>query len=160
MKFAKRSFIFPVALFVVLTLVPTLPAQTQTLVVLHNFTGAPDGAGPHGPLLFDQAGNLYGMTRRWAVPASAQFSSWTRAATNPCFTALPARRMGHSLRLGWCGTPREICTGQPPLVVICDLPISYGCGTVFKLDPSGTETVLHRFGSEAPTGPVPRDPWP
>jgi uncharacterized repeat protein (TIGR03803 family) len=31
-----------------------------------------------------------------------------------------------------------------------------GCGTVFKLDPSGTETVLHRFnGSVTSTAPQP-----
>jgi uncharacterized repeat protein (TIGR03803 family) len=30
--------------------------------VLHSFTGTPDGLYPHGGLVFDQAGNLYGTT--------------------------------------------------------------------------------------------------
>ena len=46
-----------------LALLATLPAQAQTLTVLHNFTG-PDGIGPSGALLFDDAGNLYGTTTR------------------------------------------------------------------------------------------------
>jgi uncharacterized repeat protein (TIGR03803 family) len=37
-------------------------AQAQTLKVLHAFTGKADGATPHGSLIFDSAGNLYGVT--------------------------------------------------------------------------------------------------
>ena len=44
-----------------LVLLATLPAQAQTLTVLHNFTG-PDGITPHGALVFDSVGNLYGTT--------------------------------------------------------------------------------------------------
>src|ERR1700674_3245008 len=70
-------------------LVTTLPAQTQTLTVLHNFAGLPtDGAKPTGGLLFDPAGNLYGVTSNGGTTNS---------------------------------------------------------GTVFKLDPNGTESLLHSF---------------
>jgi uncharacterized repeat protein (TIGR03803 family) len=61
--------------------------------ILHLFTGQPDGDGPNG-VVRDAAGNLYGTTS-----------------------------------FGGSG-----CPGQ------------HGCGTVFKLDASGKETVLHRFG--------------
>jgi uncharacterized repeat protein (TIGR03803 family) len=50
-----------VALLTVLALIAALSAQTQTLTVLYNFTG-PNRSSPHGPLLFDQTGNLYGTT--------------------------------------------------------------------------------------------------
>jgi hypothetical protein len=33
-----------------------------------------------------------------------------------------------------------------------------GCGTVFKLYPSGIETILHRFGSNGPDGASPAGP--
>src|ERR1700689_3318367 len=61
--------------------------------VLYSFTGGSDGNYPHGPLLRDKAGNLYGTTLE--------------------------------------GGGSSTCAG--------------GCGTVFKLAPDGTETVLHAF---------------
>ncbi len=33
-----------------------------TMTMLHSFTGAPDGAQPHGGLIHDDSGNLYGTT--------------------------------------------------------------------------------------------------
>jgi uncharacterized repeat protein (TIGR03803 family) len=79
------------------------PSGKETL--LYKFKGGTDGWGPGGPLLFDKNGNLYGTT-------------------------------------GWGGN-----TGCYQ---------NFGCGTVFKLSPSGTETVLYRFTGGAdgasPTG--------
>jgi len=65
-----------------------------TFTVLYSFTGAPDGAQPHSNLLRDEQGNLYGTT----------FSGGDLTC-NP----------------------------------------SGGCGTVFKVDSKGKETVLHTF---------------
>jgi hypothetical protein len=48
---------------VVYTLTPPAAAGgAWTETVLHTFTGAPDGSGPLGQLLFDTAGNAYGTT--------------------------------------------------------------------------------------------------
>jgi len=63
---------------------------------LHAFTG-PDGAGSEARLVADEAGNIYGTTR-----SGGDFSA---------------------------------CDGD-------------GCGTVFKLAPDGTLTVLHAFGGK------------
>jgi uncharacterized repeat protein (TIGR03803 family) len=71
--------------------------QAQSFSVLYTFTGGNDGAYPHGSLLRDGQGNLYG-------------------------TALNGGALGN--------------------------------GTVFKLDGSGAETVLHSFGG-APDGQYP-----
>ena len=43
-----------------LTVVLTPSAQAQTLKVIHNFTGAADGANPSAGLGIDKAGRLYG----------------------------------------------------------------------------------------------------
>ena len=67
-------------------------APTET--GLHSFTGS-DGADPGAGLIADRAGNLYGTTQKGG------------AAGSRCF--------------------------------------GFGCGVVFKLSPSGTETVLHSF---------------
>lgn len=155
MKFAKRSFIFPVALFVVLTLVPTLPAQTPTLVVLHNFTGAPDGAGPHGPLRFDQAGNLYGMTGDGGAGFGTVFKLDPSGNESVLYSfagapdgAFPSAGLVRDTAGNLYGT-----TTAGGNVATCLFP--YGCGTVFKLDPGGTETVLYRFGSNSSDGTRP-----
>ncbi|MBZ5703745.1 MAG: hypothetical protein LAN63_00155 [Acidobacteriia bacterium] len=66
-----------------------------TLTQLHSFHRSRDGVGPSASLIRDAAGNLYGTT----------FSG------------------GNSTH----------CFGG-------------GCGTVFKLDPTGKETILHSFG--------------
>ncbi len=74
----------------------THSAQAQTFMVLHNFMGGTDGAYPRGGVIRDSAGNLYGATEV--------------GGGNGC------------LKGG-------------------------GCGTVFKIDTSGTETLLHSFSS-------------
>jgi uncharacterized repeat protein (TIGR03803 family) len=88
------------ALVVVLGLgvVTTQSAQAQNFTALYSFTGASDGGEPYAGLVRDAAGNLYG-------------------------TALGAG--------------------------------AYGWGVVFKVDPSGTETVLHSFGGVTTDGRTP-----
>ncbi len=78
-------------------------AQTYTESVLHSFTGPSDGAGLTGSVL-DAKGNLYGTT---------------------------------------------IYGGDSA----CDPP--YGCGTVFKVDASGKETVLYSFTGTGGDGALP-----
>jgi len=60
MKLARLTSGAGIMLIIVLALASTLLAQTQTLAILHTFTGTPDGARPVGRLLLDPAGNLYG----------------------------------------------------------------------------------------------------
>ena len=50
------------AVFSVLLLIATHPAQAQTEAVLYSFGGSPDGANPESRLTADSAGNLYGTT--------------------------------------------------------------------------------------------------
>ena len=57
-----RLLVFAPALLCALTIITTHSAQTQTLTVLHTFSGGGDGASPFAGLTMDQAGNFYGTT--------------------------------------------------------------------------------------------------
>ena len=148
---------------VLLALIVTLPAQTQTLTVLHVFTG-PDGIGPHGALLLDQAGNLYGTTMQiqgGSAGLGAVFKLEPSGNVSVLYIfngapdgAYPSAALVRDTAGNLYGT-----TNAGGNLASC--PFSNGCGIVFKLDPNGTETVLHRFGSgsdgTSPTGPLALD---
>jgi len=91
-KIRYRRIVVVAALLIVSSL--TSPSsQAQTLTVLHAFTNVPDGGNPN-PVIRDAEGNLFGTTM-------------------------------------WGGIE---CAGD-----------GYTCGTVFKVDSAGNETVLYRF---------------
>jgi uncharacterized repeat protein (TIGR03803 family) len=46
----------------VFELSPPTSGTSWTQTITHNFLGYPDGVGPHGTLVMDSAGNLYGLT--------------------------------------------------------------------------------------------------
>src|SRR5579864_3085558 len=84
-------------LVLVLATASATRAQAPTFTVLHSFTGpSTDGAIPTAALVKDAADNLYGTTAFGGLSNCSVFGD-------------------------------------------------VGCGTIFKLDPSGNETVLHRF---------------
>src|SRR6266851_8246449 len=77
--------------------------------LLHSFGGGTDGANPEGGVIQDSAGNLYGVTEGGGTG-------------------------------GGCG--------------------NYGCGTVFKVDASGNETVLYTFNGDTASGVIDgANPW-
>ena len=136
------------AAFFVLALVTgaATQAQAQSITVLHSFTNSPDGALPFAGLLRDAAGNLYGTTGSGGIFG---FGTVFKLDSSGNETVL------HSFAGGGDGQ-------QPSGDLIRDAAGNlYGttllgggvfsnncfgsCGTVFKLDPSGNETVLHTF---------------
>jgi uncharacterized repeat protein (TIGR03803 family) len=150
-------------LIIVLALASALPAQTQTLTVLHNFTNFPDGGRPTGRLLLDPDGNLYGTTTIggkigygsvFKVDPSGNLSIFYSFAGPPDGNE-PVSGLIRDAAGNLYGT-----TGHGGTTTVCgtDQPSWAGCGIVFKLDPSGTETVLHRFGSNGADGAFPNGP--
>ncbi len=125
------------------------PAGNET--VLHSFTGSPgDGGRPVAGLIMDTAGNLYGTTAEGGSGTCTVINGVPVSGCGTVFKLDPAANetVLHSFTGGSDGT-------QPLAALIFDqagnlygtteLGGSFGSGTVFKLDPSGNETVLHAF---------------
>jgi uncharacterized repeat protein (TIGR03803 family) len=144
-KLVSRIFL---ALLLAAAIMPT-PARAQTFTVLHTFDGK-DGAFPEGVLVRDAAGNLYGTTA---------FGGTGNCGTDRCGTAFMLNKTGKlvgSYSFGgangmepqaglfrdaagnFYGTTESGGDNEPS----CG---SSGCGTVFKLNPRGKETVIHKF---------------
>jgi uncharacterized repeat protein (TIGR03803 family) len=124
--------------------------------VLHNFTSANgDGQNPIGRLLMDSAGNLYGTTNYGPEGGLCDivepFGYGIVFKLDPVGNetvllgfggvggANPAAGLTRDTAGNFYGTTVNGGTGS------CQNVSSDGCGTVFKLDPSGNETVLHSF---------------
>ncbi len=120
--------------------------------ILHSFSGAPtDGATPLAGLVADSAGNLYGTTYVGGTGCNGQgcgtvykitpsgtetvLYSFTGGAdgSNPYYVDLVIDPAGN-LYGTTVGGGDLTCGGH-----------GAGCGVVFKVDPTGKETVLHAF---------------
>jgi uncharacterized repeat protein (TIGR03803 family) len=138
------------SLFLTLTIAAvSRSGQAQTLKVLYSFAGQPDGAAPHAGLVRDKAGNFYGTTLYGGA-----FNFGTVFEVNSSGT--------ETILYSFTGSPGD--GAYPYAGLIRDAAgnfygtTSYGGasnhGTVFKLTPSGTETVLHSFNGKS-DGAVP-----
>jgi uncharacterized repeat protein (TIGR03803 family) len=131
--------------------------------VLHNFTLGPDGGWPYAGLVRDKTGNLYGTA-----------SDGGNSACGGCGVIFKVDSTGHETVLytftgvtdGFTPYGGLIRDGVGNLYGTTAFGGSTtgcngnGCGTVFKLDTTGHETILHRFtgtDGEKPYGSVVRD---
>lgn len=123
---------------------------------LHRFAGSPDGAGPFGGLIRDSEGNFYGTTTSGGTGTTCTYG---------CGTVFKMDASGNVTILhSFQGGPDDGALPSGPLVRDADgnlygvtdlggssskncsaLNFGYGCGTVFKLEPNGNETILHAF---------------
>jgi uncharacterized repeat protein (TIGR03803 family) len=132
--------------------------KTGKETVLYSFTGTGgDGAGPYeAGLIFDAAGNLYGTT-----------TSGGTASAGTVFKVDPTGK--ETVLLSFNGTDGATPQGGTllrdnagNLYGTASYGGAYGNGTLFKLDPTGKETVLYSFGTgyfdgTVPSGRVVRD---
>ena len=116
-------------------------AQAYDFRIVHRFGGLGDGSDPDGPVQFDAAGNLYGVTKsdNGAIFRIAKDGTESilysfrdnRTAGGPADIAVdPAT--GDVYGAAAFGGDMSACSG-------------YGCGLIYKVTAGGTYTVLHRF---------------
>jgi uncharacterized repeat protein (TIGR03803 family) len=135
------------------------PAQTLTTLV--NFNGT-NGAGPAASLIHASDGNFYGTTLAGGNDAPSCTALYGLAGCGTVFKLTPSGTLTTLYQFcskqncpdGWnpsgplvqgsdgnfYGTTQNGGVTNPPCY-------SYGCGTVFKLTPSGTLTTLYSFCS-------------
>jgi len=139
-----------------LGLVPIPTAKAQTLTILYGFTGAPDGANPEAGLIRDEAGNLYGTTA---------FGGDCNSLPTGCGTVFKFDTSGRETVLYSFGAyPGDGTTPFAGLIRdragnLYGTTLSggeYDFGTIFKLDTSGNETLLHSFAGYPTDG---ANPW-
>ena len=121
--------------------------------VLHTFAAPPDGAKPlFSPVIFDKSGNLYGTTQ-WGGASnvgtvfelSPAGASWTATILYSFTGGADGGHPAAGLVMDPAGNLYG--TGQTGG--------ANGQGTVFKLSPSGAETLLYTFGSQSGDGSYP-----
>ena len=137
-----------------LVVVETSSAQAPTFKVLYTFMGSSDGGGPYAGLVRDAAGNLYGtaissgafgwgvvfrVDARGSETVLHSFGGVTADGRTP-YAGLVRDKAGNLY-----GT-----TYEGGGIGCVD-----GCGTVFKVDTTGTETVLHSFAGGTTDGCFP-----
>jgi uncharacterized repeat protein (TIGR03803 family) len=132
----------------VFAMVGSQSVQAQTFKVLHTFHGK-DGASPVGVLVRDESGNLYGTTGGGGTGKCSQ---------EGCGTAFKLNKYGKQV---WLHSFQGVNGHGPYAGLLRDAAGNLfgttlyggetncvppeGCGTVFKLDETGSEKVLHKF---------------
>jgi uncharacterized repeat protein (TIGR03803 family) len=122
-------------------------SQAAKQKVLYSFKGSPDGSGPYAGVIFDKAGNLYGVTQMGGIyglgtvyqltPSSAGI--WTETVLYNFTGGTDGYEPIGGLAIDAVGNLYGTAAGGGDFS---------DCGTVFKLSPSGstwTFTVLHSF---------------
>src|SRR5438034_473807 len=125
----------------VLVMTPSAEAHADaTFTVLYSFEGLADGSFLYAGLVRDAAGNLYGTTIAGGTSGKGMvFKLDTTGQVTVLYSfggGVDGGEPDAGLAAGnLYGTTRYGGGGGCPA----------GCGTVFKLDTTGTETVVHSF---------------
>lgn len=158
-KTSKQWYPWALAFSFLLGLVALPPsAHGQTFSVLYSFESEANGDRPDS-LIKDAAGNFYGTTYYGGANSSDGVVFKVDAAGKE--TVL--YRFQGSDGDGPDGVVRDAAGNLYGATSFggTGCPGQHGCGTVFKLDASGKESVLHRFGGKGdgtfPTAAVTRD---
>lgn len=130
---------------------PTTGAET----VLYNFTNSTDGGGPESSLIRDAKGNLYGTTNGGG---SAQYGTVFKLDPAGQETVLYSFTGGADGKFPYYGSLVRDSAGNLYGTTVGGGPLNFG--VVFKVDPTGKETVLHSFSGrdgKIPYGSLVRD---
>jgi uncharacterized repeat protein (TIGR03803 family) len=112
--------------------------------VLYTFTGG-DGALPYATLVRDEAGNLYGTTLEGGSSFSGVVFKLDPTGTETVLHDFTGGADGASPVAGLIRDSAGNLYGTTPYGGDLSAFGGLGCGVVFKLDPTGNETVLYTF---------------
>jgi uncharacterized repeat protein (TIGR03803 family) len=115
-------------------------AATGTESILYNFTGGTDGYSPLGGLVRDSAGNLYGTTEYGGT-----FSEGTVFKLTPSGSKSVLHNFPSSLTDGAYPTSNLTQDSSGNLYGTTEVGGAFNAGTVFKVAPSASVTLLHSF---------------
>jgi len=124
------------------------PTDQET--VLHSFTGGNDGGAPYGGLVRDKAGNLYGTTYQGGGSGVGTVFKMDTSGTETVLYSFTGTSGDGCYPSG--GLLRDGMGNLYGTTANCG---NSGAGTVFKVHPNGTETVLHSFANGSKDGAVP-----
>lgn len=138
--------------------------KTYVEKVLYSFTGGVDGMWPRAGVIRDAEGNLYGTTEYGGAFGAGAVFELTPAGTETVLYSFTGGADGYmpigGLVRDWEGNLFGTTAFGGPNVASC-YSQNDGCGTVFKLTPSGTLTTLYSFAGSpdgfAPLGSLVRD---
>jgi uncharacterized repeat protein (TIGR03803 family) len=146
---------YPLSIFISLIVLASATvaplAQAQTFTVIHKFTGSPDGGFPNGGVIVDSKGNIYGTTSEGGTGSCDggcgtvyKFSPSGKETILYSFTGAngDGKYPQGELVRDSAGNLYGTTSGGGTSGTACD---GYGCGTVFKLNAAGQETVLYNF---------------
>ncbi|HEY3778808.1 MAG TPA: choice-of-anchor tandem repeat GloVer-containing protein [Rhizomicrobium sp.] len=145
------------AAFALAITVPLVAAQAKGERVLHSFDPDTDGFLPSG-LIRDRDGNLYGTADArgqkdfrgvgtvFGLAANGTFTVFYRFKTKLRDGKYPIGGLARDKAGNLYGATSEGGGGYD----VCE----FGCGTVFRVAPDGTETVLHAFAGSDGDLPV------
>jgi uncharacterized repeat protein (TIGR03803 family) len=122
------------------------PSGAET--ILYTFTGGADGADPHSALLRDAAGNLYGTTAYGGGSSACESGCGTVFKVSPAGTETILYRFSGGADGAF---PNAALIQDPALNLYSTTAYggASGQGVVFKLSPSGAETILYTFAGGA-----------
>ena len=129
------------------------PAGNET--VLYTFTGGADGGRPYAGVVFDSAGNLYGTANEGGAARAGVVYKVDTAGDETVLYSFTGKNDGAN---PYAGVVRDAAgslygTAGGGSSTACSNPfMGSGCGVVYKLDPSGNETVLYSFTGGADGG--------
>jgi len=141
-----QSTVLALAIVLLEALLATPTAQGQTLTVLHSFKGGGDGTNPLAGLIRDGKGSLYGTSQ---LGGAFNYGTVFKLDATGKYTLLYSFTGGADGGYPFGGVIRDaggnlygtsLAGGS---VRACNN--GFGCGTVFKLDRRGIETVLYNF---------------
>ncbi|MGH6848236.1 MAG: choice-of-anchor tandem repeat GloVer-containing protein [Methylocella sp.] len=119
------------------------PSGTET--VLHSFTGGSDGLFPIGGLIADGNGNLFGTTIEGGASGAGVVFKLSPGGTETVLHAFAGGSDGANPVAGLIADSSGNLYGTALNGGASGCNGGSRCGVVFKLSPSGTETVLYSF---------------